>query len=53
MADVASPPAAAPAAAAGADKKKPDKPDEELFNKQLEKAQKEHKEVMDRYVRTP
>jgi hypothetical protein len=53
MADVASAPvtAAAPAAATEVtDKKKPEKPDEELFNKQLEKAQKEHKEVMDRYV---
>ncbi|KAI0132154.1 hypothetical protein BJ170DRAFT_233168 [Xylariales sp. AK1849] len=44
MADVATPPAAA-----AADKKRPEKPDEDLFKKNYEEADKKHKEVMDRY----
>ncbi|KAK7956928.1 uncharacterized protein PG986_006150 [Apiospora aurea] len=40
--------AAAPAAT-NVDKKKPEKPDVDLFNERLAKAEKEHKAVMDKY----
>ncbi|KAI1105813.1 hypothetical protein F4804DRAFT_97103 [Jackrogersella minutella] len=45
MADVAAAPAAAPAA----DKKKPEKPDVDLFNEQLAKAEKEYQESFAKY----
>jgi hypothetical protein len=49
MADVTAPSAAS--AAGQADKgTKPPKPDEDLFNKDLEKAEKEHKAVMVKLV---
>ncbi|KAI1386308.1 uncharacterized protein F4822DRAFT_311950 [Hypoxylon trugodes] len=45
MADVAATPAAAPAA----DKKKPEKPNVDLFNEQLSKAEKEYQDSFARY----
>ncbi|KAI0184277.1 hypothetical protein EV127DRAFT_350758 [Xylaria flabelliformis] len=49
MAETASAPAAAPAAAAAAEKKRPERPNAELFNERLAKAEKEHQETMARY----
>lgn len=46
MAEVTSVPAAAPAV----EKKKPEKPDADLFNEQLAKAEKEYKDSFAKYV---
>jgi Asp-tRNA(Asn)/Glu-tRNA(Gln) amidotransferase C subunit len=42
-----------PAAAASVPATKPVRPDEEQFKKDLAKLEKEHKEALDKYVRTP
>lgn len=47
MADAATAPAAA---ATAADKKKPEKPNAELFNERLAKAEKEYQDSMAKYV---
>lgn len=47
MAEVATSPAAAPAVA---DKKKPEKPNAELFNERLATAEKEYQDSMAKYV---
>ena len=50
MADVATTPAATDSAA-NADKKKPEKPDQHLFDERVAKAEKEYQDAMNRYVR--
>lgn len=45
------PAAAAAAAGTAADKKKPEKPNAELFNERLAKAEKEYQDSMAKYVR--
>ncbi|KAI1809443.1 hypothetical protein GGS20DRAFT_298708 [Poronia punctata] len=49
MADTATSPAPAAPAAAASDKKKPEKPNQELFNEQVAKAEKEYQETMVKY----
>jgi len=50
MAETTTASTAAPAAAT-ADKRKPEKPNAELFNERLAKAEKEYQDAMAKYVR--
>jgi hypothetical protein len=49
MAELATPPAAAPVEAS-TEKKRPEKPDEDIYKTSLKKAEKEHADSMAKFV---